>query len=139
MIDLCKNDKEFFNICDKLKEVKGARLTENVLYNYMISGLFNNKVFTFVSYDNNKMNGCLVLVLTKDILGELTLGMIFTWIDVHYPKLHKEFIEIANQKAQELKVKKISLVTNRNEKVIGRRIGKYGFKKTCLIFEKKVI
>ena len=92
MIKLCKDDKEFFNICDKLKGMeKGIkiRLTERVLYNYMTAGLFNKKSFTFVSYDTKKLNGCLVLVLLKDLFGEETLRMIFTWIDAHYPKLHK--------------------------------------------------
>jgi hypothetical protein len=138
MINLCKNSNEFLNICDKLKEVKGTRLTENILCDYMIAGLYNKRIFTFVSY-NGKMNGCLILLLTKDQIGELTLVMLFTWIDAHYPKLHKDFIDIATQKAKELNAKKISIITNRSEKVIDRRIGKYGFKKTCSIFEKEVI
>lgn len=138
MIKLCKDSNEFLNICNKVKEIKNIRLTENILCNYMIAGLYNNKVFTYVSYDD-KMNGCLVLLLTKDQIGELTLVMLFTWIDAHYPKLHKDFIDIATKKAKELKAKKINIITNRNEKVIDRRIGKYGFKKTCSIFEKEVI
>lgn len=139
MITLCKNDKEFFNICSKVKEIKDIRLTENILYNSMVAGLYNNKVFTYVSYDGRKMNGCLVLFLTKDQINELTLGLFFTWIDAHYPKIHKDFMEIALQKAKELKVKKIIIITNRNEKVINRRIGKHDFKKTCSIYEKEVV
>jgi len=138
MITLCKNSDKFLNICDKVQEVKGARLTEKILYDYMIAGLYGNQVFTYISYDGDKMNGCLILFLTKDQIGELTLGMLFTWIDAHYLKLHKEFIEIATQKAKELEAKKISIITNRNEKIIDRRIGKYGFKKTCSIFEKRM-
>lgn len=138
MIKLCKDSKDFLSICDKIEEMKDVRLTENILYNCMIAGLYNNTIFTYVSFDDN-MNGCLVLFLTKDQIGELTLGMLFTWIDAHYPELHKEFIEIASKKAKELKAKKISFITNRNEKVINRRVGKYGFKKTCSIFEKEVV
>jgi len=135
MITLCKDSDNFLDICEKLKEVKGARLTGKILYTSMIAGLYNNQVFTYVSYDNDKMNGCLVLLFTRDQLGELTLVLFFVWIDAHYPNLHKEFIEIATQKAKELKVEKMSILTNRNEKVIARKIGKYGFKKTCSIFE----
>jgi len=137
MIKLCENNNNFLDICDKLQEVKGARLTQNILYNYMIAGLYNKQTFTYISYDDDKMNGCLVLFLSKDQIGELTLVLLFTWIDAHYLKLHKEFIEIATQKAKELEAKKISIITNRNEKVIDRRIGKYGFKKVCSIFEKR--
>lgn len=139
MIKLCENSDEFLNICDKVKEVKGARLTEKILYTSMVAGLYNNQIFTYVNYDNDKMNGCLVLLLAKDQIGELTMALFFIWIDAHYPKLLQGFIEVAIQKAKELKVKKISIVTNRNEKVIDRRIGKFGFKKTCSIFEKEVI
>lgn len=138
MITLCEDSSEFLNICNKVKLVKDAKLTENTLYNAMIAGLYNNQVFTYVSYDKNKINGCLILLLTKDQIGESTLVMLFTWIDAHYSKLHKDFIDIANEKAKELKAKKISIVTNRKEKIIDRRIGKYGFKKVASIFEKEV-
>jgi len=138
MIKLCENSDEFLNICEKLKEIKGARLTGKILYTSMIAGLYGGQVFTFVSYDNEKMNGSLVLLLTRDQIGELSLVLFFVWIDSHYPNLHKEFIEIATQKAKELKAEKISILTNRNEKVIDRRIGKYGFKKTCSIWENRI-
>jgi len=116
-----------------------VKLTENGLYKYMTAGLFNKRIFTFVSYDKDKMNGCLVLLLVKDIFEELTLSMIFTWIDANYPKIHKEFIDISVEKAKELGIKKINFTTNRNEKVINRRVGKYGFKKVCSIFEKRIL
>ena len=95
MINLCEDSDKFLDICDRVKEVKDARLTENILYNCMIAGLYNNQILTYISHDDDKMNGYLVLSLTKDQIGELTLVMLFTWIDAHYPKLHKEFIDIA--------------------------------------------
>lgn len=139
MIKLCKDNKEFLNICDKLSLVKGAKLTQDKLYKYMIASLYSDNVFTFISYDKNKMNGCTILFLTNDILGELTLGMIFTWINAHYPKLLREFIEIATEKAKELGAKKIVITTNRKEEVINRRLNKYGFKKRFSVFEKEMI
>lgn len=138
MIILCEDSKEFFNICDKINLVKNPKLTEKTLYNFMISGLYNKKVFTFVSYDKDKMNGCSIFLLTKDILGELTLGMVFTWIDAHYPKLLSSFVDIATKKAKELNAEKIVITTNRKEKVINRRINKYGFKKAFSIYEKRI-
>lgn len=138
MIKLCKDSNNFLDICDKLQEVKGARLTQNILYNYMVSGLYGKQVFTFVSYDKDKMNGCITLFLAQDILGELTLNLLFVWIDVHYPKILKKFINITEMKAKDLKVKRISFITNRKEKLINRKMGKYGFKKTCSIYEKEI-
>ena len=138
MIILCEDSKEFLNICDKIKLVKNPKLTEKILYNYMISGLYNKQIFTFISYDGDKMNGCLILLLTTDILGELTLGMVFTWIDAHYLKLYGEFIEIATEKAKELGAKKIVITTNRKEEVINRRVNKFGFKKAFSVYEKRI-
>jgi len=138
MIKLCEDSDNFLDICEKLKEVKGARLTGKILYTSMIAGLYDKRVFTYVSNDNDKMNGSLVLLLTRDQIGELTLVLFFVWIDVHCPNLHKEFIEIATQKAKELEAEKISILTNRNEKVIARRMGKYGFKKTCSVWENRI-
>jgi len=138
MIKLCTNNSKFLDICDKLEEVKNPKLTQQILYNYMTVGLYTNEVCTYVSCENNIMNGCIVLWLTKDILGETTLGMVFTWIDAHYPNIYKEFIEIATDKARELGAKKISLTTNRSEKVIDRKLGKYGFTKSCSVYEKRI-
>ena len=138
MIILSEDSKEFLNICDKVKLVENPKLTEKTLYNYMISGLYNKRVFTFVNYDKGKMNGCLILLLTTDILGELTLGMVFTWIDAHYLKLYGKFIEIATEKAKELGAKKIVITTNRKEKVINRRVNKFGFKKAFSVYEKRI-
>jgi len=138
MIILCEDSKEFLNICDKVKLVENPKLTEKTLYNYMISGLYNKRVFTFVNYDKGKMNGCLVLYLCQNILNEITLNLLFVWVDVHYPKLLKEFIDIAEKKAKELKVKRITFTTNRKEKVINRRVNKFGFKKAFSVYEKRI-
>jgi len=139
MIILCEDSNEFLNICDKLQEVKGARLTQKILYNYMISGLYNKCVFTYVSFDKDEMNGCLVLLYMKDLVNEATLNLLFIWVNAHYPNLLEEFIDIAVKKAKELQVKKIAFITNRNEKVINKRVGKFEFYKICSIFEKEVI
>ena len=129
----------FLNICDKLKDVKNCKLSANTLYTYMLSGTYNKDTFTYVSYEDKKMNGCLVFKLFRDIEGNLTLLMLFIWIDAHYPKLLEEFIHIGNEKAKELNAKKIYFVANRNEKAIIKRTGKFGFKKAFITYEKEVI
>ena len=140
MIKLCEDNSEFFNICDKLnsKKLENIRLTQSKLYSLMTAGLFNKNIFTYVSYDNDKMNGCLILIYAIDILGEPVLSLLFIWVDIHYPKLSETFINIAEKKAKELKVNRICFQTNRKEKVINRKMGKYGFKKIFSIYEKKV-
>jgi len=41
-------------------------------------------------------------------------------------------------KAQEFGAKKIVIVTSRDEKVINRRLGKQGFVKSCITYEKRL-
>ena len=113
-------------------------MTQNALYTLMIAGLFNNQILTYVSHDNGAMNGCLVLMYAGDILGQTVLSLLFTWIDPHYPDIHKDFIDIATEKAKELGADKLSFQTNRNEKVVDRKMGKYGFNKTFSVYEKKI-
>lgn len=139
MIKQCKDDQEFLNICDKLKEVNNPKLTEKVLYHYMVSGLYSKQAFIYVSYDKDIMNGCLVLLHANNIFQEPILSLLFIWIDAHYPKLLQEFIEITEDKARELNINKIAFITNRDEKVINRKMGKYGFKKVCSTFQKELI
>ena len=136
MIKLCDNYEDHLIICDKLKEVKkNINLKANTLYGYMQS----INTYTYISEDDGIMNGCLVLLLANNIFQEQVLSLLFTWIDPHYPDLHKEFIQIAIDKAKTLKVKKVIFITNRDEKVINRKMGKYGFKKICSSYEKEVL
>lgn len=138
MIKQITDNKTFLDICDKLNEVKDCELNQNSLYNYMVGGLYNKQTFTFVSYDKDKMNGCSVIFINKDIIGELTLFLIFQWIDPHYLKLWKEYMKFIEKKAEEFKVKKISFTTNRSEKAIDRHLGKYGYRKIYNVIEKKI-
>ena len=138
MIKQINDEIIFLEICDKLDEVKDCRLTTNTLYVYMLSGIYNKDTFTYASYDNGKMNGCLVLRLFKDMEGNSTLLMLFIWIDAHYPKLLGEFVDLGDKKAKEINVKKIYFIADRNEKVIERRTSKFGFKKAFNTYIKEV-
>ena len=132
MIKQTFNHNNFMEICDKLKKVKDCKLSANTLYAYMLS----EDVFTYVSYDNEMMNGCLVLKRFIDNEGNLSLLMLFVWINSYYPKLYKDFIELGNSKAKEVKAVKIYFIANRNEKAIERRTG---FKKAYSTYVKEVV
>lgn len=140
MIKLCTDDLYFLKICDKtnLPKLNGMKLTQNRLYLIMMRGLYTKDVFTYISIDKRKLNGFLVLAVAPNILGEKVLSLVFTWIDPHYPELHKEFINISNAKAKELGADKLSFQTNRKENIIQRKMGKYGFNKAFSVYEKEV-
>jgi len=129
----------FLEICEKLKYIKDCRLKEDRLYNLMIAGLYDNKIYSYASFDRNKINGCSVLYVNEDINGELSLFVILLWIDPHYPLLWKKYKDFVEKKAKEFKVRKISFTTNREEKAVIRKLGKYGYKKSNVIFEKEVV
>jgi hypothetical protein len=132
MIKQTLDNNIFLEIIDKLKKVKNCKLSANTLYAYMLS----KDTFTYISYDNEIMNGCLVLKRFIDNEGNLSLLMLFIWLDARYPKLLKDFIELGNNKAKELKAKKIYFIADRNEKAIERRTG---FKKAYTTYMKDVI
>jgi len=135
MIKQTFNNNIFLEIIDKLKKVKDCKLTANTLYAYMLS----EDVFTYVSYNLEKMNGCLVLKRFIDNEGNTALLMLFIWIDPHFPKLLDDFNELANKKAKEVRAVKIYFVANRNEKAILRKTGKYGFKKAYTTYIKEMV
>ena len=139
MIKQVYSNDIFFKICDKLKEVKNCKLSANTLYTYMVSGMEIKNTFTYASYDNGEMNGCLVFQLFNDMDGDRSLLMLFIWIDGNYLKLLEEFIHLGNDKAKELHAKKIYFIANKNEKVIERRTGKFGFTKAYVTYRKEVI
>ena len=138
MIKKITDNKTFLEICDKLEEVRDCEINQNTLYNYMIGGLYNKRVFTFASYNKDKMNGCLILTLIK-LHQDLCLNLLFVWIDKDYTGLWKKYIEFIDKKAKEFKAKKIVGITKRNAEVIERKFGKYGYKAKYNVIEKKVI
>lgn len=130
--------ESFLAVCDKLNEIKDHNMSESSLFSYMVSGNFNNHTFTYASYDLQKMNGCCVISVGRGISGEITLFLVFLWIDKHYSNLWKDFMEFIEEKAHELGAKKISITTNRNSEAIERKYGKYGYKHCYSVIEKKV-
>ena len=140
MINLCLDEHYFLEICDKLNlpKLKDIPLTQSRLYELMIAGLYNKSILTYISIENDKLNGCLILAILNNILGEKIISMIFIWIDPHYPDLHKKFIDMTIGKAKESGADKISFQTNREEKVIKRKMSKYGFNKSFSVYEKNL-
>ena len=139
MIKQVNDSKTFLGIVDKLKDVPDCRLKESSFYSYMIAGLYDEATLTFASYSKEKMNGCAVLTIGKDIMCELTLFIVFLWLDPHNRKLWRKYMEFIEDKAKELKAVKISFTTARNEKAIDRRLNKYGYKKIYNVIEKELV
>ena len=127
--------EEFMEICDKLKEVKDCELTKEKLFNYMYEGLRTKKTFSFVSYDK-EINGCIVLSIGKDLIGDLAIYVIFIWIDKNSPKLWKKYLAFVEDIAKEFKAKKIIGSTKREG--FGRKLEKFGYKETYRIIEKNL-
>ena len=132
------DSKTFLEIVDKLDDVKDCKLSKKALYSYMVSGEYNGRIFIFASYGVD-MTGCTVITINNDISGELTLFVVFLWINPKYRKLWKEYMKFIEGKAKEHKCKKISFTTNRSEKAIERHLGKYGYSKIYNVIEKELI
>jgi len=116
MIKQITDSKTFLEICDKLKDVKDCKLKQDKFYTY-----------------------CSVITIGDDITGELTLFVVFQWINPHYRKLWKDYMKFIEGKAKEYKVAKISFTTARSEKAIDRQMGKFGYKKIYNVIEKEVV
>jgi hypothetical protein len=139
MIKQITDNNVYLEILDKLGKVKDCKITANLLYTYMIAESIDKSSVTLASYDQEIMNGCAVLKIFKKDDGELNFFMTFIWIDAHYPTLMQEFTDWANDKAKGLNIKKIVFATGRDEKIIQRRMGKFGFKRIYTTYAKDVI
>ena len=128
---------ELLEICEKLKFVKDCIIPEQTFYFYMWKGILDKTIFTYASYNDKKMTGCVVFYLARD-LKDTILTLIFIWLDSKYPKLREEYMKFACEKAKELGANKLQVNTGRNPKVIERVLGKYGFEQRYVIFEREV-
>jgi len=133
-----KNKSKLTDICNKIKYVKDCPIDEQSFYFHLYAGMINKKILCFADYDNEQMNGCLVLELTKDLSTDLILSLVFIWIDKKYPKLWIDFVKLTEEKAKELKVDRILINTKRNAEAIERKLNKYRYKAKYTIFEKEV-
>ena len=134
------NYETLMEICSKLKEVKDCELKEEALFNYIYAGLQNKRTFSFVSYgEDEKINGCIVISVGKNLIDNLALYVIFIWIDSHYPKLWLKYMEFVDNAAKEFKVKKIIGSTRIDSEAYMKRLERFGYKRTYRIIEKEVI
>lgn len=127
----------YLEIVDKLDFVRDCELSKKALYSYMVSGEYNKQIYAYASFDNS-MNGCAIITINKDIIGELTLFVVFLWISPHHRKLWKNYMKFIENKARENNCKKISFTTARNEEAIKRQMGKYGYYKAYNVIEKRM-
>ncbi|MEA2015508.1 MAG: hypothetical protein U9O59_02130 [Actinomycetota bacterium] len=138
MIEQIKDKSKIKEICDKIKYVKDCPIDEQSFYYHLYAGMINGKILLFGSYENEKMNGCLVLELSKDLSTDLILSLVFVWIDKDKPKLWIDFIKYTEEKAKEFKADKILINTKRSARAIEKKLNKYGYNAKYTIFEKKV-
>lgn len=125
-------------ICDKIKHVKDCPINEQSFFFHLYAGMITGKILPFADYENEKMKGCLVLELGRDLSSDLVLSLIFVWIDKKYTKLWIEFVKFTEEKAKELKANRVLINTKRNAKAIEKKLNKYGYSARYTIFEKKV-
>lgn len=122
-------------ICEKLKEVRDCELTPEKAFEFMYSGLFNKRVFPFVTYrEDKKLNSCLILSVGQSLISDLSLYVIFIWIDKESPELWKKIMEFVETMAKSFKVSRIIGSTKRVG--FGRKLREYGYKETYRIIEK---
>ena len=133
MIKEIKDINTYLEICDKL-EYTDCKLSKKALYGFMVAGK-NVHVYTTIV---EEMKGCAVISVNNDISGDLTLSVVFLWMNPHYRKLWKNYMKFIELKAIEFHCKKISFTTSRSEKSIERQMGKYGYKKVYSIIEKEI-
>lgn len=125
-------------ICDKIKYVKDCSIDKESFYFQLYAGILNKRIYSYASYKDGQMNGCLVLSLGRDWNPDLILSLVFVWIEKHSPKLWIEFVKFTEEKAKELGVNRILINTKRNAGAIERKLNKYGYNAKYTIFEKKV-
>lgn len=139
MIKQVNDSKTFLEICDKLDFVKDCKLSKKALYTFIIAGIYSEKTLSFVSHNNkDEMDGCAVINVNNDITGDLTLSLVFLWIDPHNRKLWKDYMKFIEDLAKEYKVIKISFTTMRSEKAIDKHLGKFGYSKVYNVIEKRM-
>ena len=132
------NEIDLLKICEKLSVTKNCTVQQETFYYFMWSGMNEGTVFPFITYEDDKMTGCIVFSLDKD-LKDTVLSLIFVWIDPKNQELWEEYVEFAREIAIEKGANKIQVNTSRNPKAILRKLGKFGFAQKYVIFEKDVI
>ena len=104
-------------------------------YKYLRCGIFELRIIALMT-EKSDMTSCAVLRIERNFKNQLIMIVDFMWIDPHYPNLFKEYLEYASMIVKEKGIKKIIIITSRNEKAFERKYGKYGFHKTYTTFEK---
>jgi len=138
MIEPAKDVSHFFDICGKLDEMPGYRITQNGLMQFLVGGAYGNRSEAWISYEDKRMTGCIVFHHGGDLANTPTLYVIFLWTDPHHPELIKEYMELAENVAKTRHEKRISMTTARNAKAIERKFGRYGYQQVYAVIEKEV-
>jgi hypothetical protein len=85
-----------------------------------------------VTRNGERLTSVSVMTFGTTLDGEDFVSIDFMWIDPHYPKLFRVYLEYVDN----LGVKRVLIPTIRNEEAFLRKYGKYGFRKKYAVFEK---
>ncbi len=107
-------------------------------YQYLRCGIFELRIIALMTEEDGNMTSCAVLRVERNLKNQLIMIVDFMWVDPHYPKLFKKYLEYVDKIVAEKNIKKIIIITSRNEKAFQRKYGKYGFNKTYTTFEKVI-
>ena len=107
-------------------------------YKYLRCGIFELRIIALMTEDKGNMTSCAVLRIERNFKDQLIMIVDFIWIDPHYTELFKEYLKYADKIVKEKNIKKIIIITSRNEKAFQRKYGKYGFNKTYTTFERVI-
>ena len=124
-------------IAKKVEECFPDIFSFDTYYKYLRCGIFELRIIALMTEESD-MTSCAVLRIERNFKNQLIMIVDFMWIDPHYPNLFKEYLEYASMIVKEKGIKKIIIITSRNEKAFERKYGKYGFHKTYTTFEKVI-
>jgi len=129
---------ELMDICDALNNFKKCKVNITDFLLYLKQGIYTKVIFPYVEYKDDKLIGCAVFHLTRDLNPGKVLNCVWMWIDPHYPKLHLKVVRVADELAIEKLADRILICTQRNGDAVERKINKFGYVAKYTLFEKEV-
>ena len=135
---LTEDVNELLDICDALKYFEKCKINANDFLLYMKQGIYNKILFPYVKYKGDKLIGCVVFQLTRDLNPGKVLNGVWMYVDPHYPKLHIKIAHLADSVALDKFADRIIICTQRKAEAAERRLNKFGYIAKYTLFEKEV-
>jgi len=124
-------------IAKKVEECFPDIFSFDTYYKYLRYGIFELRIIALMTEESD-MTSCAVLRIERNFKNQFIMIVDFMWVDPHYPKLFKKYLEYVDKIVAEKNIKKIIIITSRDERAFQRKYGKYGFNKTYTTFEKVI-